>query len=98
MASRGTFIPSLVAEKLIQQMRRPEKKLPHTKLTAEFQIFKMLVEGHPINEIADVLSLSNKTVSTHKANILQKMKIPTTAGLVYYAMKHGLINEGYDLN
>jgi DNA-binding NarL/FixJ family response regulator len=97
VACGGTFIQPLVAEKLVQQMHHPEKELPHTKLTArEFQIFKMLVEGHPINEIADVLSLSNKTVSTHKANILQKMEIPTTAGLVYYAIKHGLLHEGYD--
>jgi DNA-binding NarL/FixJ family response regulator len=51
----------------------------------------MLVEGRSVNEIADALSLSNKTVSTHKSNIQQKMEIETTAGLVHYAMKHGLI-------
>jgi len=93
VASGGTFISSLVAEKLIKQLHRPETDLPHTKLTArEFQIFQMLVEGHTVNDIARTLSLSNKTISTHKANILQKMEILTVASLVYYALKHGLIN------
>jgi DNA-binding NarL/FixJ family response regulator len=99
VAANDTFISAIVAEKLVQQLQHPEKDLPHTKLTArEFQTFQMLIEGHTINHIAQTLSLSNKTVSTHKANILQKMEINTTAGLVYYALKHGLINEGYDTN
>lgn len=98
VARGGTYILPQIAEKLVKQLHLPEPSLPHTALTPrEFQIFQLLVEGHTVNEIAAALSLSNKTVSTHKANILQKMEIPTTAGLVYYALKHGLINEGYDL-
>lgn len=92
VASGGTFVSPLVADKLIKQMHRPDTDLPHTKLTPrEFQIFQMLVEGHTVNDISRTLTLSNKTISTHKANILQKMEIPTTASLVYYALKHGLI-------
>ena len=92
VARGGSFISAAVAEKLVQQMHKPEGDLPHARLTSrEFQIFQMLVEGRSVNEIADALSLSNKTVSTHKANIQQKMDIETTAGLVHYAMKHGLV-------
>ena len=97
VAEGGTFVSPGISEKLIKQMQKPEADLPHTRLTArEFQIFNMLVEGHSVNDIARLLSLSNKTISTHKAAILQKMEASTTASLVYYAMKHGLINEGYD--
>lgn len=97
VAEGGSFISTAVAEKLVRQLQQPEKDLPHTKLTPrEFQTFQMLVEGRSVNSIAQSLSLSNKTISTHKANILQKMEMTTTAGLVYYALKHGLINEGYD--
>ncbi|MDE2598726.1 MAG: response regulator transcription factor [Rhodocyclaceae bacterium] len=93
-ARGGNFISAAVAEKLVQQIQQPENQLPHARLTSrEFQIFQMLVEGRSVNEIADALSLSNKTVSTHKANIQQKMEIETTAGLVHYAMKHGLIED-----
>lgn len=92
VASGGTFVSPLVADKLIKQMHRPDTDLPHTKLTPrEFQIFQMLVEGQTVNDISRTLTLSNKTISTHKANILQKMEIPTTASLVYYALKNGLI-------
>lgn len=94
VARGGSFISAAVAEKLVHQMQQPESGLPHTRLTArEFQIFQMLVEGRSVNEVADALALSNKTVSTHKANIQQKMEIETTAGLVHYAMKHGLIED-----
>jgi DNA-binding NarL/FixJ family response regulator len=97
VAEGGTFVSPGISDKLIKQMHKPETELPHTKLTArEFQIFNMLVEGHSVNDIANILSLSNKTISTHKAAVLQKMEAATTANLVYYAMKHGLINEGYD--
>ncbi|MDO9419330.1 MAG: response regulator transcription factor [Herminiimonas sp.] len=97
VAEGGTFVSPGISDKLIKQMHKPETELPHTKLTPrEFQIFNMLVEGHSVNDIANILSLSNKTISTHKAAVLQKMEAATTANLVYYAMKHGLINEGYD--
>lgn len=90
----GTFISAAVAEKLVRELQQPENQLPHARLTArEFQIFQMLVEGRSVNEIADALSLSNKTVSTHKANIQDKMDIETTAGLVHYAIKNGLIED-----
>ncbi|KWR77192.1 response regulator [Cupriavidus sp. IDO] len=94
VALGGTFVSAQIAEKLIRQMHHPEADLPHTSLSArELQIFTMLVEGSGINEIANALSLSNKTVSTHKANILHKMDIASTAGLVHYAIRHGLLGE-----
>lgn len=98
IAAGGTFVPPLIAQKLIRQVQHPDATLPHTRLSArEFQIFQLLVEGQGINAIAQALSLSNKTISTHKANILQKMDIASTAGLVHYAMRHGLVHEGYDM-
>lgn len=94
IAQGGTVVSPQISEKLIRQVQRPEAALPHASLTArEFQIFQMLAEGRCINEIAHALSLSNKTVSTHKANIHHKMEIASTAGLVHYAIHHGLIGE-----
>lgn len=97
VAGGGSFVSPDISDRLIRQIQAPGTDLPHTRLTArEFQIFNMLVEGHSVNEIARILSLSNKTVSTHKAAVLQKMDATTTARLVYYAMKNGLLNEGCD--
>lgn len=94
IAHGGTIVSPQIAEKLVRQLQQPGAALPHASLTArEFQIFQMLAEGRCINDIAHALSLSNKTVSTHKANIHHKMEIATTAGLVHYAIHHGLIGE-----
>jgi DNA-binding NarL/FixJ family response regulator len=97
VARGGTAVSPAIAGKLVSQARQPDAILPHARLTArELQVFQMLAEGQGINEIAAALSLSAKTVSTHKANILGKMDIASTAGLVHYAIRHGLLAEAGD--
>jgi DNA-binding NarL/FixJ family response regulator len=51
----------------------------------------MVVHGKSITDIANQLHLSVKTVSTHKARILQKMNMQSIAELVRYAMTNGLL-------
>jgi DNA-binding NarL/FixJ family response regulator len=53
----------------------------------------MLVSGRTITEIAERLNLSVKTVSTHKARVLQKMNMDNAAELVRYAIKHRLVDD-----
>jgi len=53
----------------------------------------MLALGHGPTEIADLLNLSVKTVSTHKARILQKLGLGSTAELVRYAIENGLLED-----
>ncbi len=65
---------------------------PHTLLSdREFEVFRLLAEGHTPTEIAARLHLSVKTVSTHKARVLQKMNLEGTAELVRYALEHKLL-------
>jgi DNA-binding NarL/FixJ family response regulator len=65
--------------------------LPHTRLSdREFEVFRQIVAGSGLTEIAERLNLSVKTVSTHKTRILQKMDLQGTAELVRYAIEHGL--------
>ena len=53
-------------------------------------MFRLLVGGVSITDIAARLKLSVKTVSTHKANLMQKMGLQNQTELVRYAIKHGL--------
>jgi two-component system, NarL family, invasion response regulator UvrY len=62
----------------------------------EYQVFQLLVGGKSVGDIADALNLSVKTVSTHKARILEKMAMTSTAELVRYAITHELA-AGADL-
>jgi DNA-binding NarL/FixJ family response regulator len=58
----------------------------------EKEIFLRFAEGKAAREIGDILFISVKTVNTHKQNILEKLKLKTSADLIKYALKNGLIN------
>ncbi len=59
----------------------------------EFEVFRMLVAGTSITEIAEALHLSVKTVSTHKTRVLQKLNMTSTAELVRYALENKLLGD-----
>jgi DNA-binding NarL/FixJ family response regulator len=52
----------------------------------------MLAEGKTVSQIGEELSLSVKTVSTHRARILKKMNMHTNAELMRYAVQNGLVS------
>ncbi|MFI5304446.1 MAG: response regulator [Nitrospiria bacterium] len=67
---------------------------PHERLSdREFEVFMMIAEGKSATHIAESLHVSPKTVSTHRANILDKMKLSSTVEIVLYAVKTGLIEQ-----
>jgi len=85
------YISQAVAHMLAEDVdgdRRPT----HEHLSErEFQVFCKLAAGRAVGQIADELFLSNKTVSTYRARILEKMNAKSNADLTYYAIKNGLI-------
>ncbi len=92
VAGGGMFISPGVAERLALELHGNHEIEPHTLLSdREFQIFRMIVSGESLGSIADELSLSVKTVSTHKARILQKMQMTSSAELIHYAIRHHLL-------
>ena len=95
IAGGGAYISAEVAEQLaLGAMPGAGAGAPHETLSdREFQVFKLLVDGVSVSDIAAQLSLSVKTVSTHKANLLQKLGLANQTELVRYAMKHGLADS-----
>ena len=92
VASGRPFISLEVAEQLAIDAMPARHELPHKYLSdREFEVFNLLVSGKSITEIAVLLHLSVKTVSTHKTRILQKMDSNSLAELVQYAIAHGLL-------
>ncbi len=57
----------------------------------EHEILRLLALGHTNQEIASSLYLSVRTVETHRAHIMQKLRISTRAELVRYALDHGML-------
>jgi DNA-binding NarL/FixJ family response regulator len=57
----------------------------------EKEVFRVIVSGHTINEVADILNISPKTVAKHRASLMEKLEIFNVASLVRYAMKIGIL-------
>lgn len=92
VASGRPFISLEVAEQLAIDAMPARHELPHKYLSdREFEVFNLLVSGKSITDIAVLLHLSVKTVSTHKTRILQKMDSNSLAELVQYAIAHKLL-------
>jgi DNA-binding NarL/FixJ family response regulator len=92
VAAGGRFLDTVLAEKLAFVMGGAEEGEPHDVLSErELDILRRLVQGKSVNDIADELKISNKTVSTHKARLMQKMNFSNNAELVRYAVAHGLV-------
>ena len=92
IAAGGAYVTPETAERLVLEAAPRAGAAPHTLLSdREFQVFQSIVAGKSITEIAQQLSLSVKTVSTHKTRILEKMKLSNPAELVRYAVENKLL-------
>ena len=89
VAAGGVHISEAAAASLIEGGGAPHGALSDR----EFEVLRMLAGGHGPTEIADLLNLSVKTVSTHKARILHKLGLGSTAELVRYAIENGLLED-----
>ena len=92
VAAGGVYFSAWVAELLVSEAAPHAQSLPHTRLSdREYQIFDRIVRGLSLTAIAHELSLSIKTVSTHKSHIMSKMEMKNQVDLVRYAISHQLI-------
>ena len=92
VSSGGKYVTSSLAEKLASCLDTYSDKPVHERLSdREYQVVRMIASGKTVTEIADALSLSVKTISTHRSRALIKMGMKTNAEITYYAIKHGLV-------
>jgi two-component system invasion response regulator UvrY len=90
VAKGRKYITSSIAEKLAFELEVDSRELPHETLSdREYQVMCMIGSGKTVKEIAEALSLSVKTISTHRTHILNKMQ--NNAQLTHYAIKNALV-------
>jgi two-component system invasion response regulator UvrY len=82
--------PEIAQQIAMQQLTGSESVLDVLS-QREFEIFRLLAEGKTVNEIAEVLSLSPKTVGTHHTNVKQKLGVSNSAELARLAIRSGLL-------
>jgi DNA-binding NarL/FixJ family response regulator len=93
--SGATYYSQQVSSILVQhitQGTQPKSSRSGIPLTTrEIEILKLIAEEYSNPEIAEQLFISIRTVDTHRRNLLEKLEVKNTAGLVRYALKHGLV-------
>jgi DNA-binding NarL/FixJ family response regulator len=88
----GKYISPDLAEKIAFALDSDTEKQPHETLSdREYQVLCMIASGKTVGEIADVLALSVKTVSTYRSRILEKMQMKNNAELTHYALSNRLV-------
>lgn len=93
VTSGGKYVSATLAEQLAQFLERDSDGQPHERLTdREYQIMELIASGKRVSEIAELLTLSVKTVSTHRARILEKMGLRNNAELTHYAIRNRLVD------
>lgn len=92
VAQGRKYITTSLAERIAVDWEIEKDKPLHEKLSdREYQVFCMIASGKTVKEISEALSLSIKTVSTHRSRILKKMSMDNNAQLTHYAIKHNLV-------
>lgn len=95
VARGGKYITLALAEKIADALDPHVEGARHEQLSnRELQVFHELARGKSVSLIAKELSLSTKTVSTHRANILKKVDLKNNAELMFYAIDNDLISRG----
>jgi len=90
-----TYVTPLIAGDLIrayQEGDSPQKDLFQKISPRQREILQFLAEGKSAKEIASILDISTRTVEFHKYRMMQQLNIKTSAELVQYAVRHGIIS------
>lgn len=90
----GRYISMDLAEQLADLAAGEAREASHTALSdQEYRVMILLAEGHRVGEIAAVMHLSPKTVSTYRSRIFEKLGLDSNAELARYCVVHGLIGS-----
>ncbi|MCA3183223.1 MAG: response regulator transcription factor, partial [Cupriavidus sp.] len=90
VATGGTYVSPEMAEKLALGVQE-QTDAPHASLSdRELEVYRRIVNGESLTEIAEALCVSAKTVSTYKMRLLEKLQLRSDAALVRYAIEANL--------
>jgi two-component system invasion response regulator UvrY len=91
VAQGKTFLEGSIAQQLAMQQLSGEQSPVDMLSEKEFKVFLALAKGQSVAEIADVMSLSPRTIGTHLYNIKQKLNASNQAELAIIAIRAGLV-------
>lgn len=93
VANGGQYLSPAIADALTETIANDENLSAVDVLSArQREILRLLAEGMSTRDIAAMLSISAKTVETHRSQLMQKLDIYDVPGLVRFAVRHGLVS------
>jgi len=81
-----------IAQRIAMQKLTGAENVLDVLSQREFEVFRLLAEGKTVNNIAEILNLSPKTVGTHHTNVKQKLEVSNSAELARLAIRSGLLD------
>ena len=94
VAAGGRYVHPALGARLAAAEAEAEARAASDPLSdREREVLRLLALGHTNQEIAKMLFISVRTAETHRAHIMQKLRLATRAELVRYALEHGLLEE-----
>jgi DNA-binding NarL/FixJ family response regulator len=95
VAAGGSYVhPALGARMVVAEAEAKRQAEADPLSEREREVLRLLALGHTNQEIAKLLYISVRTAETHRAHIMQKLRLSTRAELVRYALAHGLLESG----
>jgi DNA-binding NarL/FixJ family response regulator len=92
VAQGRSYITPLVAEGLVAALQHSSDRKPREELTPrQREVLQLLAEGRSMKEVASVLNVTPRTVAFHKYQMMEQLKVKSTAELIQYAVKHHII-------
>ncbi|RLC96983.1 MAG: DNA-binding response regulator [Chloroflexi bacterium] len=84
-------LSQLAIQAYIQTAQDSAFDLPELLTSREREVFQLAAEGYTTAQIAEMLSISQRTAQTHRTNLMQKLGLRSQTELVRYAVRHGII-------
>ncbi len=90
----GRYISPAFAAKLVTDIERGSTGPAHESLSnREFEVMRLIASGRTVTQIAELLCLSDKTISTYRARVLEKMRMNSNAELTHYTISNNLLTS-----
>jgi DNA-binding NarL/FixJ family response regulator len=86
-----SYITPLITQDLVGSLLDVEKHKPQDLTARQREVLQLLAEGHSMKEVAAVLGVSPRTVAFHKYQMMEQLKVKSTAELIQYAVKQHIV-------
>jgi DNA-binding NarL/FixJ family response regulator len=85
-----SYITPLITQDVVGLLLEPQNR-PHELTSRQREVLQLLAEGRSMKEVASILDVTPRTVAFHKYRMMEQLHLKTSAELVQYAVKHGIV-------